>query len=111
MLRLITAILGIQQAFADIVGGSPPAAGIPGLPTPTKDLGTILKDIGSFAVGLGLILASLMIVFAGYQILTARGDAEQFRAGTNTITYAVIGVIVLLLSATVITILKELLGY
>ncbi len=116
MSRFITIVLAnlvvVHAAYANGVGAPPVGGtgGIPGIEEPKKKLGDILADLSSFAIGLGITLATLMIVFAGYQILTAAGNTEKFQTGMKTITYAVAGLAVMLLSAVIINILKAIIG-
>ena len=51
-----------------------------------------------------------MILIGGFQILTARGDPGQITSGRKTITYAVIGFLIILLSKGVALILLEIIG-
>lgn len=57
---------------------------------------TILGNIVNSALGImgGLVL--LMIVWGGFTWLTGMGNPEKIKAGTNTITWAVLGAVVVL---------------
>ena|GEM_PF-1184594 len=55
-------------------------------------------------------ILTLMIVIGAFQILTAAGNPENITKGRHTITYAVIGYALLLLSSGIIFIIREVLG-
>ncbi|MEK7612001.1 MAG: pilin [Patescibacteria group bacterium] len=102
---------GQQPPSQSGVGQQPPSqTGIGGQIIPSKSLEQILNDLIGFAVGLGLTIATLMIIWGGYQILFAKGDPTEFENGKRTITYAVIGVAVLLISRALIALIKEIIG-
>lgn len=50
-------------------------------------------------IGVGILV---MIVLGGYKLLTSGGDPKGVEAGKNTITYAVIGLVIALLSVFII---------
>ncbi|MDO8509873.1 MAG: pilin [bacterium] len=60
------------------------------------ELTTILGNAVKAALGImgGLVL--LMIVWGGFTWLTGMGNPEKIKAGTNTITWAVLGAVVVL---------------
>lgn len=60
------------------------------------EITTILGNIITAALGImgGLVL--LMIVWGGFTWLTGMGNPEKIKAGTNTITWAVLGAVVVL---------------
>ncbi len=55
------------------------------------------------------ILIVVMILYAGYQFLTAGGDAERFGAAQKTLLYALIGVAAILLAWGVVAFVESLL--
>jgi magnesium-transporting ATPase (P-type) len=50
---------------------------------------------------LAIPLCTVMILVGGYQILVAGGDPAKFKTGRQTILYAVIGFVVVLLASSV----------
>lgn len=58
----------------------------------------IINDILDFLIYLSVPLLALMILVGGFQILMARESAEKVKNGFNTIKYAVIGFVVILIS-------------
>ncbi len=76
----------------------------------SRELSDILKELVGKSVGLGIAIATLFIIFAAFQIITAGGSEEQFEKGKKTITYAVIGLIVLILSRAIVLTVREFFG-
>jgi len=69
------------------------------IPKPTNS--GVIQTVLQFTFGLGAAISFLIIVFAGFQFVTAGGDANKIKKARQTILYAVIGLAVTL-SATVI---------
>ncbi len=69
--------------------------------------GTQVWDLfARVAAGLSFVAGTLALVFVvigGYIILTARGNDEQYRKGKNTITYAIVGMLVIVGSYQILT--------
>lgn len=79
----------------------------------TKSLG----DLFSGFTNLGIILAGLLILFlviaAGWRIIggTASGEADAVSKGSNIMTYAIIGFVVVFVSYVAIRVIETMLGY
>ncbi len=56
---------------------------------------------------LGGVIAVLFIVLGGYQYITSRGNEDQAKSGRKTMTYALVGLIVVLLAFTLVSILTR----
>lgn len=65
------------------------------------NLSQIADNIIKFLFDLGAPIASIMVLWGGFQIMTAGGDPEKFRKGRQTILYAAIGLVVILLAQSV----------
>lgn len=62
----------------------------------------VIVNVINFAVGIIGILCLVMFIYGGFVILTAHGNADQFKKGTHTLVYAIIGMIVVLTSYSVL---------
>lgn len=71
---------------------------IPG-PDPAKiqDILEIVKRILNIAVRLAGIAVFVMLIVGGFQYLTAGGDPKKTQAAGSTITYAIFGLIALII--------------
>ena len=79
-------------------------------PINTTSFSTVLQNIQNGLIGIALPLLGLMVLIGGFQIMTAGGKEEQFKKGKQTLTYAVIGFICILLAAGVVQIIVSLIG-
>lgn len=94
----------IQRAFAEnhqfVL--KPPI----GIPT---DVCVLINNVTNFLVGVSIPIAGLMILYGAFLILTAAGSPERFKTAKNTILYAIIGLVVVLLSKGLVVVITELL--
>ena len=81
------------------------------LPTSCSELLTFLSSAvaQTLAAFIGAI-AIIMILVAAFQFLTAGGDAEKVKTARGTIPWAVIGIVVALISFNIPGILSSFLG-
>ncbi len=67
-------------------------------------------NIINVGISVGGILAVFFIIVGGIQIATSQGDPSKFSKGKNTILYAVIGLIVMLVSYAIVAFVSQSLG-
>ena len=58
----------------------------------------VILSITSYMIVIGLVVAIVYFVLAGWKLLTSQGDSKKVEEATKTITYAVLGMIVMALS-------------
>jgi cytochrome bd-type quinol oxidase subunit 2 len=115
MLKLSSsaALLGLyaQNAFAQSSaffdnpqGGSAPSAAAQGT------LGQNITLLINYFLGLLGLIAVAFLIYAGILMVTAGGNDEQVAKSKKIITYAVIGIVIILLSWTIITFVTSALG-
>jgi hypothetical protein len=68
--------------------------------------GNILTGLWEIAVP----LLGIMVIIGGFQIMTAGGKEEQFKKGRQTLMYAVIGFVCILIATGVVDIIKSVIG-
>jgi protein-S-isoprenylcysteine O-methyltransferase Ste14 len=61
-----------------------------------EDFWLIIGRIVGWFVMAVIVVAVVMIIWAGFSFMTASGDAEKAKKARNTLTYALIGVIIVL---------------
>ena len=64
----------------------------------TTEVGDLINQIIKVALGIIGALTLLMFVWGGFQWLTSAGNPEKVSAGTQTMIWAVIGVVLVLAS-------------
>lgn len=93
----------------DFVTGQ--AEDITTLPDETRDLRSMIQLAIDIAVVFSGIIAVALLIVGGYKYITAAGNEENSRKARETITYAVIGLVVVLAAYLIInTVLKALMG-
>lgn len=74
-----------------------------GLPVSTPTVGNALRNaLGLITVLVG-IASVIAIVVGGLQIIGSAGDPQRYKHGRETVTYAVVGLIVTILAYAVVT--------
>jgi hypothetical protein len=85
-----------------------------GLPAYCNAIGTDSTGLLTHAINLLLaflgVIAVLFIIIGGYKMIISRGDEKKFESGRQTVTYALIGLVVAILAFTMITVIGNTLG-
>lgn len=68
----------------------------------------LLEAILNIVIVLATPVIIFFIIYAGFLYATARGNAEQIKQATNSLTYAIIGGVIILGSVAIATIVKNL---
>jgi type IV secretory pathway VirB2 component (pilin) len=68
-------------------------------------------DISNILVYIAVGVAVLVIIFAGYKMLASNGNDEQFKKGKQTLVYAVIGLFVAIVAATIVVLVSGISGF
>lgn len=66
-----------------------------------------IKNYLDFFLGFVAVLLLIAVLFGGWKYLTASGDAEQAKEGTNTIMLAVVGLVIVLVSFAAVNLLVK----
>ncbi len=82
---------------------------LPDLP-PDIGIWTAISRITQFVFGVLLAVSILFIILAGFYFVTASGNDEQINKARSMLMYAVIGIVVALLSTTIVNYVAKLLG-
>lgn len=91
---------GIVAAITTII---PPSPGV----VPGAIL-TVMVNIVTFALSFLAVLTVVAMVYGGYTYITAAGDEQKTSQGKRIIIYAIIGVMVIMLSATIVNVVLAL---
>lgn len=71
-------------------------------PLGTEDVQTVLKNILNALFEIIGVVAVAMIVYGGFQYMISGGDEKKVENAKKTITYAVIGLIVVILAGAIV---------
>ena len=104
---MIIGNLIIRGVLAQDYGGSEPS----GITNPLKfdTLEQVLKAIADFLFTISIPISVIVIIVGAFQLLTAGGNEEKIRKGKRTITWAVIGFAVILVSGSIALLIQNLL--
>ena len=70
----------------------------------------LIHQIAGFALAVFVPLAALMILYAGFLFLTSGGDPTKIKTAKDTLTWAVIGIVVIILARGLVSLIGDLLG-
>lgn len=70
----------------------------------------IINNITTWVVGLVGAIAVLFIIWGGFLYITAAGNKDQAEKAKKTITYAVIGVVIIVLAKVIISLVTGTAG-
>jgi uncharacterized membrane protein len=73
-------------------------------------VGTVLANVTTWVLGFSAAVAVLFLIVGGLQYITAAGNEKRSEAAKSTILYAVIGLVVILLSFVIVGFLKVNIG-
>lgn len=73
-------------------------------------LGDLFVGIAKYAVAFSASVATLMILYGAWKLLTSAGEAHEVTEAKNAILYAIIGFIVVLFSAGLVSLVVNILG-
>jgi hypothetical protein len=79
-------------------------------PLSTDSFETLIMGIINWILGIVVSLAILFLIIGGLMYITSAGDEERIKKAKNIILYAIIGLGVVILSWSIITELKDILG-
>ena len=103
----------LYSVLHDIIFSTAHAQGVT-IPEPTVetigDFYIILKAIAQWVLVFGLILGVIFILIGAISILTSRGDQQKLTTGKQTITWAIVGIMLLILSFALVNIIARFFG-
>lgn len=74
------------------------------------DLGSVIERVVGYALGLAGIVLFIMLLIGGFSFITSGGDPKAAEGAKKTITSAIIGLIVILISYLILVIIKNITG-
>ena len=82
----------------------------PDQPAKIEDLGFIISKILNIVIPLAGIAAFIMLIVGGFQYLTAGGDPKKTQAASQTITYAIFGLVAVIAAWFIMLFLEKFTG-
>jgi hypothetical protein len=87
-----------------------PQGGVAPSATAQGTLGQNITTIINFFLGLMGLVSVAFLIYAGVMMITAGGDEQHLTKAKKIITYAVIGIVIILLSYTIVQFVTTALG-
>lgn len=102
--------LFLQKAYAASLGDSlnDAVSGLSG--DSIKDENDLINQIVKIAVPLGIACAVLLLVYGGYMLMSSQGNPDKLQEARGVITNAIIGLLVVLLSVSILLLISNSLG-
>jgi len=91
-------------------GGDTPGSTSLDNPLEAGTIPELLSAVAGFLFTIGIPIAVIFIFIGGFQFATAAGNPEKISAGKRTITWAAIGIVVLLVAGGIATLIKGILN-
>ncbi len=102
----ITSMAYASTALAAFGGNLPDLNGVPNSTDPRDTITKILNAVLNFLA----LIAVVVIVIAGIRLIVSQGEEEQKDKAKKTIFYAVIGLIIILFSKVIVSLITNYLA-
>lgn len=79
-------------------------------PATIKDFEEIVQNILNIAIRLAGVLLFIMLIIGGFKYLTAGGDPKKAEAARNTLTYAIAGLVLVILAWFILLFIEKFTG-
>lgn len=102
-------LLTFSEVYAQ---ATPPATAAVKLVNPLKvtSIEELLVSILNILIVLAIPVIVFFIIYAGFLYVTARGNAQQIEQATRSLTYAIIGGVLIIGAVAIAEIVKNLVG-
>lgn len=70
----------------------------------------VVKNVFTFALEFSGVVAIFLIVYSGIKFITSEGDKAKIEASKKTLTYAIVGLVFIILSYFIIKFIADLTG-
>lgn len=94
----------VKSGLGNIVSVSPTIKGL----DQNSTVGDVFVFVIKIALALSFAIAVIFVIYGGYLYITSGGNEEQATTGRRTVTYAVIGIILIILSFIIISVITNL---
>ena len=82
----------------------------PAPPAELSDLEAVFARLLYYVIGFAAIAVFIMFLLGGFKWLTSAGNPKNVEAARNTLTYAVVGLVVILLSYLILVLINTITG-
>jgi len=75
-----------------------------------KCIPIVIKNVITWALIFAGVVAVIFVIYAGFKFVTSKGDPEQVNNAKKTLTYAIIGLLFILLSFAILNLIATVTG-
>ena len=79
-------------------------------PATIADLGTVFSNVVSYALGFAGIVLFVLLLVGGFKFITSGGDPKAVESARKTITSAIAGLIIILVSYLILVLISNITG-
>ncbi len=104
-LSLVVAVIAVVAPIAVPSASAQFSKGIEAARTPemsTKPIGTTITEVVNIFLYFVGAVSVIVMIWGGFQYITSSGDSQKATTAKNTIMYAVIGIIVVVMSYAIV---------
>jgi len=69
---------------------------------PSKDLIPWIQGVLNLVIGISGLVSVVILIAAGYMFITANGDEDKIQKATKSLTFAIIGLVICLISVLIV---------
>ena len=70
----------------------------------------VIKNVIQWALIFAGVVALFLIIFAGFKFVTSKGDPQEVDNAKKTLTYAIVGLLLILLSFAILNLIATVTG-
>lgn len=112
-LALLTPVLALAQTGNPIEDGMKQVKdqfSTTGQVTKSQNLSQLISNVVKLILSVALAIAILFVIIGGYQYITSAGNEEKSTKGRQTLTNAIIGIIIIIFSYMIVTVIDRTLS-
>jgi hypothetical protein len=79
-------------------------------PATISDLGTVFSNVVSYALGFAGIVLFVLLIVGGFKFITSGGDPKAVESARKTITSAITGLVIILVSYLILVLISNITG-
>lgn len=106
---LNSAVYACTGAACDLLGNGTVNTG-GGITPSGTDINGVISGFIQLAIEIAGLVSLVFVIFGGYKFITSQGDAQKAAGARSTITYALIGLVIVLFSWLLVNIFTGLFG-
>lgn len=70
----------------------------------------IVKNVVNAALAFSGLVALILLIYAGIMYVTSKGDPQKVESAKKTVTYAIVGLIIIFMSFFIVSLISTLTG-